>query len=168
MQTSAPHIYAIGDLVSPLPLAHTASWEADIAVSAMAGEKETMTYSDVPRCIYTWPEAAAVGLTEEEARKAGFTPRIDRFHFAGNSKAMIEGEPEGFWISISDAASHKLLGGIIVGPHATELIHVVALGLKAGLTAGQVCGTIFAHPSLAESFRELAVRSLAEKTQAKL
>ena len=168
MQTSVPHIYAIGDLVSPLPLAHTASWEADIAVGTMMGEKETITYSTIPRCVYTWPEAAAVGVTEEEARKAGLTPRIDRYHFAGNSKALIEGEPEGLWMSVSDAKTHKILGGLIVGPHATELIHLVALGIKANLTAEQVSETIFAHPSLAESFREVVNRSLVpQKTQAK-
>jgi dihydrolipoamide dehydrogenase len=162
------HIYAIGDLVSPVPLAHTASWEADIAVSAMMGEIETLDYSAVPRCIYTWPEAAFVGLSEEQARKAGHTPRVDRFHFAGNSKALIEDESEGFWVSISEATSQKLLGGLLVGPHATELIHLVALAIKAGLAASDISGTIFAHPSLAESFREVAIRTLAaKKTQAR-
>jgi dihydrolipoamide dehydrogenase len=168
MQTSVPHIYAIGDLVSPLPLAHTASWEASVAVTAMAGKKETMNYADVPRCIYTWPEAAAVGLSEEQSRQAGLTPRIDRYHFAGNSKALIEGEPEGFWVSISDAATQRLLGGLIVGPHATELIHLVAMGMKAGFSGQEVSNTIFAHPSLAESFRDVALRSLStNKTQTK-
>jgi len=161
MQTSVPHIYAIGDLTSPLPLAHTASWEAEVAVSAMLGEKETLAYSTIPRCIYTWPEAAFVGLSEEEARKTGHTPRIDRFHFAGNSKAMVEGESEGFWVSITDADSHKILGGLIAGPHATELIHLVSLAIKTGLKTADIEKTIFAHPSLAESFRDVALRALA-------
>jgi dihydrolipoamide dehydrogenase len=150
-----------------VPLAHTASWEADVVIDSLMGKTEPLEYSSVPRCIYTWPEAAAVGLTEEEARKAGYTPRIDRYHFAGNSKAMIEGEPEGVWVSLSDASTHKLLGGLIVGSHATEMIHLVALGLKAKLSAEEISDTIFAHPSLAESFREVVNRSLiAKKTQA--
>ncbi len=169
MQTNVPHIYAIGDLVSPVPLAHTASWEADVAVRAMVGEKETMNYGSVPKCIYTWPEAAVVGMTEEQARQAGFTPRIDRFHFAGNSKAMIEGESEGMWINLTDSKTKKILGAQIIGPHATELIHLVALGIKAGLTAEAVSNTVFAHPSLSESFRDVELRALAadKKTQAK-
>ncbi len=160
LQTSVPHIYAIGDLVSPVPLAHTASWEADAALSTLLGKPTPINYSLIPRCVYTWPQAAAVGLTETEAKNAGYHPRLDRYHFAGNSKALIENESEGVWISISDAQSHKLLGGQIVGPQATELIHLVALAIKAGLSARDVSDTVFAHPTLSESFREVVNRSL--------
>jgi len=162
MQTSVPHIYAIGDLVSPLPLAHTAAKEAELAVQHLAGVKtEKILYANIPRCVYTFPEAAAVGLTESQAQAAGHKTRIDRYHFAASSKAMIEGETEGFWMILSDTDTRKLLGALIVGPHATELIHLVSLSLRAGLTTADIADTVFAHPSLAEGFQEAMRRSLA-------
>src|SRR5262249_17462981 len=98
MQTDSPSLYAIGDLVSPLPLSHTAAKEAEIAVRHLAGEKpEKMNYAAIPRCVYTWPETAAVGLTETQAQALGHKTRIDRYHFAASSKAMIDGETDGFW-----------------------------------------------------------------------
>ncbi|OGR90005.1 MAG: dihydrolipoyl dehydrogenase [Elusimicrobia bacterium RIFCSPLOWO2_01_FULL_59_12] len=164
MQTSVPSIYAIGDLVSPLPLAHVASREGEVAVAHLTGEKRSITYPDIPRCIYTWPEAASVGLTEEQAKQAGLNVRVDRYHWAASSKAMLEQETEGFWMILSDAATHKILGGLIVGPHATELIHLLALSLRAGLTARAVVDTVFAHPTLAEGFQEAMARSLTTRS----
>ena len=161
MQTNISHIYAIGDLVSPLPLAHVAAREAHIAVAHMTGEKAAMDYPSIPRCVYTWPEAAAVGLTEAEALKAGFSPRMDRYHYAANSKALIEGETEGLWMIVTDSKTRKILGGQIVGTHATELIHLLSLSIKAGLTVDQIADTVFAHPSLSESFGEAMQRNLA-------
>jgi len=137
-----------------------AAREGQIAVGNLAGEKQTLNYSSIPRCVYTWPEAAAVGMTEEQARQAGFKPRVDRYHLAGSSKAMVEQETEGLWMIVSDAATHKILGGQIVGPNATELIHLLALSLRAGLTAQDVLEAVFAHPTLAEGFQEALARSL--------
>ena len=162
MQTSVPSIYAIGDLVSPLPLAHAAAREAEAAVAHLNGEKRPLSYASIPRCIYTWPEAAAVGLTEGQAKKTGAAVRVDRYHFAGNSKAMVEQETEGLWMTVSDARTHKILGGQIVGPNATEMIHLLALSLRAGLTANDIAETVFAHPTLAEGFQEAMRRSLNE------
>lgn len=160
MQTSVPTIYAIGDVVSPLPLAHVATREAEVAVAHFLGEERPFSYSAIPRCVYTWPEAAAVGWTEEEAQKAGHATRIGRYHFAASSKAMVEGETDGLWMIVSDAKTRKILGGQIVGPHATELIHLLALSLRAGLTVQDVAETVFAHPTLAEGFQEATKRSL--------
>jgi dihydrolipoamide dehydrogenase len=161
MQTSVPSIYAIGDLVSPVPLAHVATREGQMAIAHIAGEKQTpLNYSSIPKCVYTWPEAAAVGLTEEQARQAGFQPRVDRYHMAGSSKAMVEQETEGLWMIVSDSQTHKVLGGQIIGPNATELIHLIALSIHAGLTAEKVLETVFAHPALAEGFQEALARSL--------
>src|SRR6185295_6433904 len=160
MQTSVPSIYAVGDLVSPLPLAHVATREGQLAIGHIFGEKNTLNYSQIPRCIYTWPEAASVGLTEEQARNAGFQPRVDRYHLAGSSKAMVEQETEGLWMIVSDSQTHKILGGQIVGPNATELIHLIALSLCAGLKAQDVVDAVFGHPTLAEGFQEALFRSL--------
>lgn len=166
-QTNVPHIYAIGDIVSPVPLAHTAAKEAEIAVAHIAGEMpETLVYSRIPRCIYTWPEAAAVGSTEADAQTLGYRARVDRYHYAASAKAMVEGDTEGFWAITSDADSGKILGALIVGAHATELIHLVALSLKAGFTVKDVADTVFAHPSLAEGFHEAMVRSLQRPVNA--
>jgi dihydrolipoamide dehydrogenase len=160
MQTSVPSIYAIGDLVSPLPLAHVAAKEADVAVAHLCGETKTIDYSAIPRCVYTWPEAAAVGITEEQALKSGITPRVDRYHFAASSKALVEDEAEGSWIIVSDSQTRRILGGLIIGPHATELIHLIVLSIKAKLTAQDIADTVFAHPSLSEGFGEAMSRSL--------
>lgn len=161
MQTSSPHIYAIGDLVSPLPLAHTAAKEAETAIKHLCGEKtESIHYAEIPRCIYAAPEAAAVGLSESQAQALGHPTRIDRYHFAASSKAMIDNETDGFWLIVSDAGTRKILGAMIVGPHATELIHLIAISLRAGLTTADIAGTVFAHPSLAEGFQEAMKRSL--------
>src|SRR5207248_3057663 len=117
MQTEVPAIYAICDLVSPLPLAHVAAREAEVAVAAMCDETASVDYARIPRCVYTWPEAAAVGFSEAQARQAGLTPRVDRYHFAASAKALVEEEPEGLWLLVSDSATRKILGGQIVGPH---------------------------------------------------
>src|SRR5262249_3776634 len=138
-QTFEPNIYAIGDLVSPLPLAHTAAKEAEIVVKHMAGEKpQPIDYSRIPRVVFTLPAAAAVGLPEAQAQGAGHKTRIDRYHFAASSKAMIDGETDGFWMVLSDSETKKVLGALIVGPHATELIHLIALALRAGLTTTDI------------------------------
>lgn len=161
-QTSVPSIYAIGDLVSPLPLAHTAAKEAEIAVTHLSGgSPKSLAYSSIPRVVYTWPELAAVGLTEAQALNAGHKTRLDRYHFAASSKAMVEGDTEGFWLILSDAESKKILGAMIVGPQATELIHLVALAIRAEMTTLDVAETVFAHPTLAEGFQEAMKRSIS-------
>jgi dihydrolipoamide dehydrogenase len=163
MQTAVPTLYAVGDLVSPLPLAHVAAREAEVAVASMCGEPRAIDYTQIPRCVYTWPEVAAVGLTEAQAGAAGFTPRVDRYHFAASAKAMIEEEAEGFWLLISDRPTRKILGGQIVGPHATELIHLLSLSLKAGFRIDDVLESVLAHPSLSEGFQEVARRASITK-----
>jgi dihydrolipoamide dehydrogenase len=162
-QTSASSVYAIGDLVSPLPLAHVATREAEVAVAAMCGEAKPIDYAAIPRCVYTWPEAAAVGLSESQARQGGFSPRVDRYHFAASAKALIEEETEGVWLLVSDGVTGRILGGQIIGPHATELIHVLSLSMKASFTIDQIADTVFAHPSLSEGFQEVARRAQASR-----
>ena len=166
-QTMAPHIYAIGDLVSPLPLAHTAAKEAEVAIAHLADEPSgPIQYSVIPRCIYTTPEISAVGLSEAQAQAAGTITRLDRYHFGASAKAMIEEDTEGFWTVTSDERTGKILGALIVGPHATELIHLVALSLRAGFTTTDISETVFAHPSLSESFAESMKRSIRKSAKA--
>ncbi len=168
-QTSVPSIYAIGDLVSPLPLAHTATKEAEMAVAHFTGEKKApLHYPLIPRVVYTWPEIAAVGLSEAEAQAAGHKTRIDRYHFAASSKALVDNDSEGFWMILSDADSKKLLGAMIIGPQATELIHLVALALRAGFTTADIADTVFAHPTLSEGFQEAMKRSIERRPKSKV
>src|SRR5258708_40304179 len=108
----------------------------------------------MPRCGYTWPELAAVGMTEEQAKQAGPKIRIDRYHMAASAKAMVEQETEGVWMIYSDTSTGKILGSQIAGPHASELIHIAMLSIRAGFTVSDIAGMVFAHPSLAEGFRE--------------
>lgn len=158
LQTSAPGIYAVGDVASPLPLAHVAAMEGEIAVARIAGEPRVMDYHMAPKVVFTWPEAAAVGLSEPEARSQGYGVRIHRYHLAANGKAMADGETEGLWAVLSDADSDRILGGLVVGPHATELIHLISLCLRGHLTVKELQETIFAHPTLAEGLREALLR----------
>ena len=103
-----------------------------------------------------WPEAAAVGQVGSD--ESGKT-RTDRYHLAASAKAMVENDTEGFWAITSDVATKKILGGLIVGLHATELIHLIALSLKAGFKTQDVVESVFAHPSLAEGFHEAMQRA---------
>ncbi|MBI3291622.1 MAG: dihydrolipoyl dehydrogenase [Elusimicrobia bacterium] len=160
METSVPGIYAIGDVAGRLPLAHAAAQEAIIAVEHLLGNRRTLDYHTVPVCVYTWPELAGVGFTEEQARQAGRRPHLSRFPFAASGKAIAEGEPEGMWFLISDEQTGTLLGSQIVGPHATELIHEVAIAMKGHLTISDIETMTFAHPTLSEGFQEAFHRSL--------
>ena len=115
-----------------------------------------MNYYSVPACVFTYPEIATVGLTEEEAVARGLSVRVGRFPFAAIGKALAMGETEGFVKLVADAATGRLLGGQIFGGHASELIGQVTLAVRLGATAGQVAETIFAHPTLSESILEAA------------
>lgn len=168
-QTSVAHIYAIGDLVGRLPLAHAATHEAEAVVKHLFGEKMSAAYDLMPRCIYTFPEAAAVGQTEHDLQSLGktipaATPpdgslRTVRYFFAANARAMVEEETEGLW-SICVDEKDRLRGGLIVGPQATELIHLIELAVYAKFTRADVAKMVFAHPTLAEGFREAMARPL--------
>lgn len=164
METSVPGIYAIGDAAGRLPLAHAAAQEGIVAVEHLMGNRRAMDYASVPVCVYTWPELAGVGLTETHARKAGFQLHVSRFPFAASGKALAEGEAEGMWFLLSDERTGELLGSQIVGPHATELIHEVAIAMKGHLTISDIKNMPFAHPTLSEGFREALIRGPLTRT----
>jgi len=154
METSLDGVYAIGDLVGGWLLAHVASREGIVAASQVAGRDVRMSYAAVPRCTYTHPEVASVGTTEAEAREAGVDLRTGRFPFAASGKATAEGEGHGFVKVLSDGATGRILGGVIVGPRASDLIHELTLAVEARLTVDQVANMIHAHPTLAEAVME--------------
>jgi len=161
LETTCPNVFAIGDVVGKLALAHVATAQARVVVENLlrrrrGAEREAMNYDSVPACVFTYPEIATVGLTEEEAVARGLSVRVGRFPFAAIGKALAMGETEGFVKLVADAATGRLLGGQIFGGHASELIGQVTLAVRLGATAGQVAETIFAHPTLSESILEAA------------
>ena len=156
METSAPGIYAIGDVVGRFPLAHVASAQARVAVANALGDNAAMNYAAVPGVVFTHPEVATVGLTEAEAQAQGRAVRTGKFPMAALGRAQASGETDGFVKLVADAETHRLLGGQIIGPAAGELIAAITMAVSLGATAEQVAHTIFAHPTFAEAIGEAA------------
>jgi dihydrolipoamide dehydrogenase len=158
LRTTADHVWAIGDVIGGIMLAHVASYEGVCAVENIAGRADRVPdYHAAPNCIYTDPEIAHVGLGEKEAKEKGLEIRVGRFPFAASGRALTLGQSEGFAKVIADASSGKLLGAHIIGPRATDLIAEAALAIQNGLTLEQLDLTIHAHPTLPESLMEAAL-----------
>lgn len=158
MQTTEPHIYAIGDCIGGLQLAHAASHEGLVAVHHLAGEpSHGYNVPHVPRCVYTRPEVASVGLTEKEAKEKGIEVKIGKVPFSTIGKALVHGEKDGFVKVIADRKSNDIVGVHMIGAHVTELISQAALAQVLDATPWEVGQTVFAHPSLAEILGEAAL-----------
>ena len=156
METNIPGVYAIGDVIGGLMLAHVASREGIIAARNTSGIRQTMDYSVVPTTIFTSPEIASVGIREHQAREKGIQYKTGYFQFRALAKAHAMGEIDGFVKIIADEASDKILGAHIIGPHASDLIHESALAIRLGLTVKDIAETIHSHPTLPEALKEAA------------
>jgi len=156
METSVEGIYAVGDVVGGIMLAHLASREGLVAAENAAGGNALMKYDVVPAAIFTSPEIASVGLREHQVKEKNVTYKVGRFQFRALGKAHAMGEIAGLFKIISEEATDKILGAHIIGPHASDLIHEVAVAMEGGLTAKDVAHTIHAHPTLAEGIMEAA------------
>ncbi|MFT8322682.1 MAG: dihydrolipoyl dehydrogenase [Bacillus sp. (in: firmicutes)] len=157
-QTKESHIYAIGDVIGGLQLAHVASHEAIKAIEHIAGlNPEALDTKKIPKCIYTSPEIASIGLTEEEAIAKGYSVKKGKFSFKAIGKALVYGEHDGFVKIISDSKTDDLLGVHIIGPHATDMIGEAALASVLDATAWEIGSTIHAHPTLSEAIGEAAL-----------
>ncbi|MDP2945714.1 MAG: dihydrolipoyl dehydrogenase [Atribacterota bacterium] len=156
MRTNIPGIYAVGDVVGKIMLAHVASREGIVAVENISGKEVLMDYKVVPNCVFSMPEVASVGLTEEEARKENDNIKVSKFPFMANGKALGMGEAEGLVKIIADADTSELLGFHILGAHASDLIAEGTLALSMEATAFEIVNTIHAHPTLAEAIAEAA------------
>lgn len=155
LQTAESHIYAIGDCIGGRQLAHAASHQGILAVEHMFGEsREPYDPLKVPRCIYTRPEAASVGMTEREAREKGYEVKIGTVPFRAVGKALVIGEKEGFAKVISDRRTDDLLGVHLIGPGATDLISEAALARLLDATPWEVGKVIHPHPTLSEVLGE--------------
>ena len=160
MQTNIPNIYAIGDCIGEPMLAHVGWYEGLAAVEHAMGMDATMDYKAFPACVYTTPECASVGLTEEQARERYKEVRVGKFGFNHNGKAMGMGETEGFIKFIIEPRYGQILGVHMVGPHATDLIAEAVLAIKNELTVDEVIATIHPHPTLSEVVSEAAMDAL--------
>jgi dihydrolipoamide dehydrogenase len=156
LETGAPGIYAIGDLVGPPWLAHKAMHEGVICVEKIVGGKSVhaMDNSKIPGCTYCTPQIASVGLTEAAAKEAGFDVKIGRFPFMGNGKAIALGEMEGMIKTVFDAKSGELLGAHMIGAEVTELIQGYAIAQTLETTEADLMRTVFPHPTLSEMMHE--------------
>ena len=163
MQTSAKGIYAIGDVAGPPLLAHAAAQEGIAAVEFIAGrDRPTLDPNQVPNCIYCQPQVASVGLSESQAREAGYDVKVGRFPFAASGKAQAAGETEGLVKLVFDARYGELLGGAILGAEATELIAELTLALRLEATYEELLLTSHAHPTLSEAVMEAAGQAFGE------
>ena len=159
MRTKEPHVYAIGDVIGGLWLAHTAAHEGLIAAHVIAGEADVheMDYTRQPRATYCRPEIASIGLTEEQVKAAGTPYKVGKVPFQAIAKAIIAGEYEGFAKVISNTENQDILGVHVVGPHATDLIAEASLAFELDATAWEIGGTTHAHPTLSEVIGEAAM-----------
>jgi dihydrolipoamide dehydrogenase len=159
MRTKEPHVYAIGDVIGGLWLAHTAAHEGLIAAHVIAGDSDVheMDYTKQPRATYCRPEIASIGLTEEQVKAAGTPYKVGKVPFQAIAKAIIGGEYEGFAKVISNTENQDTLGIHIVGPHATDLIAEASLAFELDATAWEIGGSTHAHPTLSEVIGEAAM-----------
>lgn len=156
LQTNIEGIYAIGDVTGGIMLAHLASKQGLIAAENAMGGNTAVNYDIVPAAIFTSPEIASVGLREHQAVAKCIKYKVGRFPFRALGKAHAMGEISGLFKIISDEATDKILGAHIIGPHASDLIHEVAVAMEGGLTVKNIAHTIHAHPTLAEGIMETA------------
>lgn len=157
MQTSVPHIYAIGDVINTPWLAHVASSEGVLAAEHLAGQPvKPINYDRVPSCTYCDPEVGSVGLTEAKARERGYDVKVGKFPFTALGKARILGKTAGFVKVVREAKYDELLGVHIVGVHATDLIAEACVALQLESTDEELMHTMHAHPTLSEAVMEAA------------
>jgi dihydrolipoamide dehydrogenase len=158
--TSAPGVYAIGDVAGKQLLAHKASFEGEAAVGHIAGHPAPVDYRQIPGCTYCQPQVASIGLTEKKALEGGRKLKIGRFQFVASGKAKAIGHPEGMVKLIFDAEYDQLIGAHIVGVDATEMLGELCLALRLECTAREIAETVHAHPTLAEAVMEAAADAL--------
>ncbi|MDH5510956.1 MAG: FAD-dependent oxidoreductase, partial [Nitrospinota bacterium] len=152
-RTTSPNIFAVGDVAGRFLLAYTAYREGAHVADLIAGKSPDKNFGPVPMSIFTIPEIGAVGMTQEEAPPGA---KVGSFMFRGLARAHATGEIAGFVKIIADGETDRILGVHMIGPRSTDMIHIAAVAMKAGMTARQLGDTLFAHPTLAEAVLEAA------------
>ena len=154
-----PHIYAIGDVNNLCQLAHAATAQGEVVAERIMGQNSFYNNDLIPSAIYTWPEAANVGLSVADARDKGFVAVVKKSFLLANGRALAQGDGEGFAQLVEDTKTGKILGAQIVAPNAGEIIHIILLAIKSGLTVKDLENTVFAHPTISEIIKEAAQKS---------
>ena len=157
LQTNVPHIYAIGDAAPGPMLAHKAEDEGVAVAELIAGQKPHINYNLIPGVIYTWPEVATVGQTEEQLKAQGVEYKVGKFPFLANSRGRSSGQTDGFVKIIADARTDTVLGVHIIGPHAGTMIHEACIAMEYGASSEDIARTCHAHPTLNEAVKEAAL-----------
>ncbi len=155
--TNIPGIYAIGDVIRGPMLAHKAEEEGIAVVERLAGQRPEIDYDAIPAVIYTWPEVASVGKTEEELKAAAVSYRAGKFPFTANPRARTNGYTEGFVKILAESETDRVLGVHIIGPDAGTMIAEAALAKEFGASAEDIARTCHAHPTLSEAIKEAAL-----------
>jgi dihydrolipoamide dehydrogenase len=162
LKTNVPGIYAIGDVVGGMMLAHKASKEAVVVAEVIAGHKAAMDVRTIPAVVFTDPEIASTGMTEEQARAAGHELKVGKFPFAVLGRALSVNDTDGFCKIIGDAETGEILGLHIVGNGASDLVSEGALAIEMGAVLEDMMLTIHPHPTLSEALMEAAAAALGE------
>jgi dihydrolipoamide dehydrogenase len=162
LRTNVAGIYAIGDLIGGVMLAHKATHEGEVVAEIIAGHKAAMDVRTIPAVVFTDPEIASTGLTEDEAKAKGLTVKVGKFPFAALGRALSVNDTEGFAKTVIDAKTGELLGLHIVANGAGDLISEGALAIEMGAVADDLRLTIHPHPTLSEAVMESAAAALGE------
>jgi dihydrolipoamide dehydrogenase len=156
-ETEAPHIYAIGDVVRGPMLAHKSSEEGVMVAERIAGKKAQVNYETIPSVIYTHPEIAAVGKTEQELKADGIAYKSGMFPFAASGRALAANESEGMVKILADEETDRILGCHIIGPSAADLVQQIVIAMEFGSSSEDIALTVFGHPTLSEAVHEAAL-----------
>jgi dihydrolipoamide dehydrogenase len=156
-RTNVPGLYAIGDAIEGPMLAHKAEDEGMAVAEILGGQAGHVNYDVIPSVIYTWPEVASVGLTEEALKEQGRAFKVGKFSFMGNGRAKANFAGDGFVKLLADAHTDRILGAHIIGPYAGDLIHEICVAMEFGASAEDLARTCHAHPTYSEAVREAAL-----------
>jgi dihydrolipoamide dehydrogenase len=157
LRTSLPDIYAIGDVTGSMMLAHVASYHGELAAEIIAGMDRRVQDEPIPACVFTLPQIAWVGPSEEQARKALTPYRTSMFSLSASGKALALGEPKGWVKLMENAHTGKLIAAHLVGPGVSELVGELTLAIRSGMSAAELAETIHPHPTLSEALKEAAL-----------
>ena len=157
LQTSIKNIYAIGDVIKGPMLAHKAEDEGIAVAEIIAGQSGHVNYDTIPGVVYTTPEVASIGKTEEQLKENNIGYKIGKFSFMANSRAKAIDDAEGFVKILADEKSDRVLGAHIIGPHAGELIAEIGIAMEFGASSEDIARTCHAHPTFSEAVKEAAL-----------
>ncbi len=156
-RTAEEHLYAIGDIIEGPMLAHKAGEEGAAAAEVIAGKPGHVNYGTIPSVVYTWPEAASAGMSEDECREGGIPFRTGTFYFKANGRAVTSGNTDGFVKIIAHGETDRVLGGSVLGPWASDLIQEIVTVMEFGGSSEDIARTVHSHPTLCEAVKEAAL-----------